>query len=973
MDFIVGEVYKGFKLINKEYIDEIKADAYLLEHVKSKARVFAVKNDDNNKTFAIAFRTPSSNSKGIAHVLEHSVLNGSKKYPVKDPFAHMIKNSLNTFLDAMTYEDKTIYPISSRNKKDYFNLMNVYLDATLNPILSEDTFKQEGWHYELDTPVGELKYKGVVYNEMRARSSIDDVVEVKLLEHLYPDNPYHYNSGGDPDEIVKLSYDELKDFHKKYYHPSNSYIFLYGDAPLEEELAFLEENSLKDYTYLEVNSQIDLQPDFKKPIEKTEYYALTEEDDDINKSALIIGHVLGHVLDHEKMTALEIICDAIFNSDSSPLRKALVRADIADDIMYGFQDELIQPYSLIALMNSDPKHADTFKKIYYEELTKIVENGIDKELFKSVINEYEFGLMEERNNPRRGLFYGINAIREWLYDGDPIKTLKIEDILNFLKMKIQNDDGYFEEIIKTAFIENPHTVYLNVVPDKTLYTVKEDRIKAELDDYKKKLSNAELQKIINETKRLRQLQQTPDSKAELEKLPKLTINDISPDVEKIESEIISKEKPMILHSDIFTNHIAYIDLCFDTRSLDYEELTLLNLFGTMLISSGSDRSAYDELSRKISTYTGGIRTKFRSIGKINERNKDKSFFVIKSKVLVNKYQYLEEVLKEIIFDTTFSDTDRIKELLRNEKVNIEMKLSNLSQMFVLKKISSYINNSGAKENAVSGIGYYRTVNKALEEFNNDPDSFVSKLMKIKEKLFTKKNLYTNIVVDNDNRLGAIDLVFSINKELSDNDYPEYKGDYGNTNPNQAFYSSSQVQYVGMGINAYVNGVSYDGSLIVLLNHLNFDYLWKRVRQQGGAYGCFSSFRKDTGNLSFVSYCDPNLKDTYEVYKTIGKYIRELKLDDDELLSLIISSSNEPLLSPYNKGTREFLDYLSGYSYERRQKHKREIIDTKLDNIRAYADFFEKFRNNGYLCAIGGEKIIKKNKELFSEIINLTNK
>jgi len=968
MNFEEGNDYFGFKLIKKEYIDEIKSNAFILEHIVTKAKVFAIKNDDNNKTFSIGFRTPPTDSTGVAHIIEHSVLCGSKKYPLKDLLSEAIKGSVQTFVNAFTFPDKTVYPCSSRNKKDYFNLMDVYLDAVLNPLLTEHTFKQEGWHYELNSIKDEITYKGVVYNEMKgAFSSPQQVMLRTIMKTLFPDTTYGVESGGEPRDIPNLTYQQFKDFHSKYYHPSNSYIYFYGDIPLEEELSYIQNNFLKDFSYLEIDSSVKLQKPFDKPKNEKVLYPITSEENTERKTILAITNCCGILPDKEIASSIGVIIEALYKSDASPLKKAIIDKNIADDVSLISEDEVLQPFNALVLMNTDEKHQKTFENIYNEVLEGIVKNGIDKELLISIINDAEFSIREEKNTPLRGLWYCMRAYKKWLYDESPIEELKIDNVVASLKKRI-DEKGYFEEIIKKYFLENTHRAFINLTPDNTIMEKEEQKIKNDLAKYKESLNKNDLQELVKETKTLKKLQETPESKENLAKLPRLTLKDISADIEKIPTEIIC-ESPLMIYNEQITNKIAYLDIYFNTQYLTNDELRYINIFSDVLISGGTKKTSYDNIAKKISTYTGGIKAKFTPISSI-KGDPYKSFLMIGAKVITDKYKYLSDILKELLFEADFDNISRIKDLLNMEKAKIEELINEKSFSLVGSRLASYTTMAGKENELVSGFEYYGTVLNSIKEINENPELFTSRLKAIRDKLFIKDNIIINIIVDSDGKQEAIELIENINSTLPDKDYPIAKRDSIAFNKNEAFYSSSQVQYVGVGINLYEIGFQYKGSFSLLVNYLENFYLWDKIRVMGGAYGCFSSFFLDTGFFSIISYRDPNLKETLDAYYSFQKHLKKLNLDNEKFNNLIISTANEPLLSPYGKAKKAFGDYMIGLTYQEREKHKKEVLSSTPKDLAEYSSLFKKIFEKNCICVFGGEGKIKQHKDLFTNIVKV---
>lgn len=964
-DFAVGKEYYGFELIKKEFVSEIKAYTYRLKHIKTGAEVLAVKNNDDNKTFGISFKTFPDSSNGVAHILEHSVLQGSEKYPVRGPFWHMSKSSLYTFKNAMTYPDRTVYPVSSRNKKDYFNLMNVYLDAVLNPLLTKNTFLQEGWRYELESADAELKYNGVVYNEMKASStSVSRLAYYKIMGELYPDTLYNNISGGDPKVIPELTYEEFKDFHSKYYHPSNSYIYFYGDVNLNEELSHVNENFLSKFDKKEIDDDITPQEAFTEQKVVKDTYPLKKGENIQNKSLIELAHSI-ETRDKETIYAMMILTYALYYSNSSPLKRAIINNGLSNNVTSYLSNYTLQPYVTIILKDTEAEHTETFKKLYYEKLNEIVENGIDEDLLLSIFNAWEFGQREEKNSTYRGLGYYFQTINNWTYDEPIMDGIKSEAILAKLRDKIY-EDGYYENLIKKYLLDNKHSVLLTLVPDTNLMEEIETQTKEELKQYKKSLSDEEIQALVEQTQAFKEYQTTPDSKEALSTLPQLSIKDIPKEIPKYPNEIVSNE-PLISYHDIFSNRIAYMDLWFDTKYLTTEEIKYLYLFGDFLIKSGTDKTSYADMEKKIMSYTGNISGGFSTTDKYSEFSN--SYFTLNTKVLVNNYGKLSELLKELIQDTSFSDTDRIKELLNIHKSHRESYLRNYGNFSMAsERLSAYISDSGKAHELVWGTELYSTIKDALDRIENEPEEFKAFLTGIKQKLFRKDNLIVNLTIEKDHRKGALKVIDELKAVLFDDEIEPVDRVYPEFTPNEAIVSSSQVQYVGMAINAYDYGIKNTGAFRLLHTYLKKDYLHKKVREEGGAYGCFSSFNRNSGIFNIISYRDPQIKKTYDVYKSIGEHLENLELSEEDFKNLKITTSKLPLRTPDSKGRSAFYNYIYGYTYEDDKRIRKEILDAEIEDLRAYADFFKKFAEKAVICTVGSETAINENKDLFSDIL-----
>ncbi len=970
--FDADGVYSGFELVSQEYIEEIKSRIYVLEHQRTKARAVAIKNSDSNKTFGIGFKTIPENSKGTPHILEHSVLMGSEKYPVKDPFLYMKKSSLYTFMNALTYPDKTIYPIASQNKKDYFHLMDVYLDAVFNPILSEEAFRTEGWRYELASPDAEIKYNGVVYNEMKGNySSPYRYIFDTINSNLFPDTPYAYVSGGDPADIPKLTYKEFKAYHENYYHPSNSYIYFYGDVDLKEELKFIQENYLKDFDYLEINPVIPEQKPFSKPKTVTANYPIGKGEPTENRTFITMSHVFGKIYDTELQIAVSVLISSLYGKDGSPLRKALTEAGIAQRISYSVDDSKLQTVANLILMNTDEKHLEQFKEIYKQEITKLVENGIDRDFLLSTFNRWEFAYRDFRNEPLRGKDYFVMLFDYWLHGKSPVEAMKTEQAIAKVKEKL-NEKGYFEDILKKYFLENDYQLFAVLKPDDTLLEKFEQNVNEELKEYKASLSEEEINSLIEQTFELLDYQNAPEDPKDIATLPKLSLEDIPTDVEEFPYEIV-QEKPLILYSDYYTNQVADLNLYFDVKALTTEELAYIELFGDLLLYVGTSKTPYDQMRERINMYTGGISSGFISYDK--HQNYFDSFFTLRSKVLTDKYEHLGDILEEIILEADFSDVGRLKELVNEEKSYYENTLSRNASSYVYTRLQNYLTRSGKIYETVGGIGYYNTLKDAVSRLENDPEGFVSFLNGIKDKLFTEENLMSNIIIDEKNKSGAINVVKNIVDALPEKKQEPAKRAYEEEKPPQAFVLPSQVQSVGLGYNIYSNDdeyIEYTGELKMLANYLENNYLYEKVRLIGGAYGVMVILGRNSGIFTIISYRDPNLKETYDAYKEFSEHLADLEMSEDEFNNLIITTLKEDLYTPTTKGNIALVDYLYGTTKADRQRIKEQILNSSLEGLKQYVDLFKRVGEKGFRCTAGNEKIINENGDLFEEIINVVN-
>lgn len=968
-----NEIYEGFKLLETQSLKDINSEAMLFEHIKTGARLFYLKNDDNNKVFSISFRTPPQNSTGVPHIIEHSVLCGSRKFPVKEPFVELIKGSLNTFLNAMTFSDKTMYPVASKNDKDFMNLMDVYLDAVFYPNIYKyrEIFMQEGWHYELENKDDDLKYNGVVYNEMKgAFSSPESVLMRKIQNSLFPDTTYGVESGGDPDDIPTLTYEDFIEFHKKYYHPSNSYIYLYGKMDIGEKLKFINDNYLNNFEKQEIDSHIDIQEPFENPIEEIHEYPISSNEKEEDKTFLSLNFAVGRSTNPEEYLAMDILENILLESESSPLKKALISANLGKDV-YGFYDKsILQPVFSIIVKNSNLSEKDKFKKVVYETLTDLVKNGIDKKLIEASINRKEFDLREANyQSLPKGLVYGISCMDSWLYDKSPLTHLNFSKTLDKIKTALSTD--YFERLIDKFLLNNNHCSLLVVRPAKGLVEQKEKELTKSLKEFKDSLSSEQINKIIEDTKKLRERQTTPDSKEDLEKIPLLSLSDIKKEADVL--PLVEKQElnTKVLHHPIFTSGIGYLNLYFDMSALPEELVPYASLLSKLLGKISTKNYNYEDLSNEIDINTGGITFNISVYGKFDDDKVIYPKFIVKSKVLVEKMPKLAEILAEIISNTRFDEKDKIKELIQKTKSRLEMIAYDAGHMVAVQRAASYFSPSSKYNELISGIDFYKFVSNIDKNFEAEWKRLSNALTKVSEVLFNKSNVLVSFTGSEEDYIKFRDVFNVIYNRLGDNRYkPEkFKAEYKNYN--EGFMTPGKVQFVAKGYNYRRLGYTYTGALKVFKTIANFDYLWNNIRVQGGAYGCMSYFNQN-GNLLFVSYRDPNLKNTLDVYDNIDSYIENFEADEREMTKYIIGTISEidTTMTPSLMGEISDINYIRKLTQEDIQKERDQILSTSLEDIKSLKNLFHECLSKNYICVLGNENNIKQNKNLFNNIVNL---
>ncbi len=962
---------KGYKLIKKEELKDIGSVGYYFKHEKTQAKVAVILNDDDNKVFNIAFRTPVSDSTGVPHITEHSVLCGSKKFPLKDPFVELIKGSLNTFLNAMTYDDKTCYPVASTNDKDFHNLMDVYLDAVFNPKTyeREEIFEQEGWSLRLESKDAPLEYNGVVYSEMKgALSDPDSYVRDEIMKNLYPDTNYGFESGGIPEEITKLTYEDFLDFHRRYYHPSNSFIYLYGDLDMEKELKWIDEEYLSSYDYLYVDSEIHMQKPFNEAMDITINYPIATDETEEDKTILTYSVVFGDVKNVHEYYASSQIDYALCNAEGAMLKQRLLDAGIGTDISCYSDYVRRQPVFTIEVTDSNPDKKEEFVKIIEDTLKEISDHGFDKDLLESNIELMEFRKREaDYNNAPKGLIYGLNMLNTWLYYEDmPFDIFKYTEEFAFLRNNIYS--GFYEGFVDKYILSNPHKVILTAVPVKGLTAKKDEELAKKLEVMKKNMTDEELEEIIQKTKALKKYQETPDSEENLRSLPLLEISDIEREQKLIPSEIREENGVKILFHEMNTNKIAYADLVFNADFVKDEDIKYLALLEDLLGLTDTKYRSYKDLNTEIYRLSGGVSG--RNMQYLDKDGKTHLVYGIKTKVLYKNIGKIFNILNEILLHEKFEDKKRIRDLLGNIKASKEADIVS-SYDAATTRAGSYFSMFSAVREQMGGLTYYRFICDLFDNFDKLADETISKINELYEKLTDKNTAMVNITCDREGYDKVVQNLDILTKGITAKDNCEAKREFSLERKNEGITTSSMVQYDVMAGNFKDAGFKYDGRLKVLSQLMRYEYLWQNVRVKGGAYGCGLT-ASITGNMSMYSYRDPNIKSTYEIYKNIVSYLRTLELDERELKKIIIGtiSAVDSPMTPATKNGFALSDYFYGVTDEERQKWREDVLDITLDGLRETADVVESVVKQNYICTVGSESKIAEDKDVFMNITGI---
>jgi Zn-dependent M16 (insulinase) family peptidase len=955
---------KAFKLVREETVPELNSTAKLYVHNKTGARLLSVINDDENKVFGINFRTTPSDSTGVPHILEHSVLNGSEKYPVKEPFVELLKGSLATFVNAFTFPDKTCYPVASQNVQDFYNLIDVYMDAVLHPLISEQTLMQEGWHFEINDRSDPLAYKGVVFNEMKgAYSSPDGVLETRVIQSLFPKHLYGVDSGGDPQDIPNLTYENFRNFWEAYYHPSNSFIFFYGNDDPEMRLQLME-GYLKGYKKKKVKSVVKDAKPFKKPKKVEYFYDAGGEQDIEKKNYLVVNWKLADTSDPVLNYSLRILAHILIETPASPLKKALLDSGLGEDLAgIGMESELRYFIFSVGLKGTRRRHAKKIEKLIFDTLESLALDGIDPDMVAASMNTVEFRLRENNTGAYPvGIALMRRVLTTWIHDEDPFKLLAFEAPLTEIKNRLATNPRYFESLISRYLLDNVHRTILRLTPDPELGRRLEEEEKARLSNIRESLSDSQIASMIEDTKKLKVRQETPDSAEALETLPVLKREDLEKQSSTIPIEALESQGARVLYHDLFTNGIVYLDLGFDLHTLPKELLPLTEIFARALLETGTDTEDYVKLSQRIGKSTGGIHSTTVTTTSFDTRESIVSLF-LRGKATVAQSSELLNILQDILLRANFDNKERLKQIVLEEKAGLEAGLVPSGHIFVNQRLRAQFGESGWAKDQMAGIGYLQALRELATEIDKKWKSVLKKLESMREALINRNALICNVTLDGTNwttfqpQLDSF-LAALPAKEVKRSAFgvqPEHK--------KEGLGIPAQVNYVGKGANLYEFGYQFDGSAEVINGYLRMAYLWEKIRVQGGAYGGFSVFDDASGVLTFLSYRDPNVATTLENYDKAANFLKTLdasRLTENELTKAIIAAIGDldAYQLPDAKGYTSMLRYLTGRTDAMRQKIRDQVLSTNGEDFIAFGEVLEKVAQSNAVTVMGSQSALE---------------
>ena len=962
---------KAYEVLKEEELQDIHSKGWLLRHKRTGARVMLIENSDENKVFNIAFRTPPKNSTGVAHILEHSVLCGSREFPLKDPFVELVKGSLNTFLNAMTYPDKTCYPIASCNDRDFQNLMHVYLDAVFYPNIykKEEIFRQEGWNYHLEKKEGPLKYNGVVYNEMKgAFSSPDDVLEREIMNSLFPDTTYGCESGGDPVNIPDLSYEEFLDFHRQYYHPSNSFIYLYGNMDMEEKLEFIDSHYLSAFDSLAIDSQIRDQEAFAQVKDIQKNYPVSEDEGEEDNTYLSYNMVVGEAADINLSLAFEVLDYALLSAPGAPLKQALLDAKIGKDIYGSFEDGIKQTYFSIVAKGANLSQKEEFVKVIRDTLTKIMEEGIDKKAVTAGINYYEFRFREaDFSSYPKGLMYGLDILSSWLYDDTkPFCEVQLLEGFEFLKKALE--EGYFEDLIRKYLLDNTHGAILSLVPEKGLAAKRDKELEEKLENYRKSLSDEELTRMVENTKALEAYQESEEDPEALTCIPMLSREDIKKEITGLTNEEHYVDDSLFLYHDVCTNGIGYADLLFEIHDFDVNTVHYLGLLKSVLGAVDTENYSYGELFNEVNARTGGISYGIEVFDDAQDTDAFRAMFAVRGKALYPEMDFMFSMIREVLTTSKLTDTKRLYEIIARVRSRAQASLASAGHSTAVLRGASYASPMAAFQDEMAGIGYYQFIEKLEKDFDSCKDEIVKNLRKVMEEVLRPENFCVSYTGERE----SLDVVKAqaagIKKVLFNGQKPESVKQAPCIKKNEAFKTSGQVQYVAQNGNFRKKGLEYTGALEILKVILSYDYLWINLRVKGGAYGCMSGFKRN-GESFLVSYRDPHLKRTLEVYQGVPDYIRAFEADEREMTKYIIGtiSNKDVPRTPQMQGSISKTAYFSNVTEDMLQKERNQILGAQKEDIQKLAALVEAVLSDDQICVVGSETAIEKAEDVFMEV------
>ena len=945
----------GFTLVREEELRETGGRVRLWKHDVTGAELLSICNDDENKSFGVSFRTPPRDSTGVAHILEHSVLCGSAKYPVKEPFVELLKSSLQTFLNALTFPDKTCYPVASCNLQDFYNLMDVYLDAVFHPRIDENVLRQEGWHIEADDPDGPWQFKGVVFNEMKGVYSSPDSVLMEECQHaVFPDMLYSLDSGGDPAVIPSLTFEAFREFHASYYHPSNARFFFWGDDPEEARLARIAE-VLAPYERREVSSEVPLQPRLASPRLLEVPYAASEGEE-ADKAHVAVNWLLCESRETEEMFVLNMLEHIISGLPGSPLRKALMDSGLGEDISgCGLEGDLRQAYFSMGLRSIDPKNAPEVERLMMETLADLAENGVPAPAVEAALNSLEFMLRENNTGSfPRGLAAMFRSLSDWLYDGDAFAPLAWEKPLESIKKRLASGEKVFENAIRRWFLENTHRVTVLLLPDAGLAAARQSAEDARLAALREGMSEEERREVAEIAAALRVAQQTPDSQEALDTVPSLGKQDLPAENAVIPCAVEKADDIDVVTHELDTMGILYAGLAFDLSAVPARLLPLVPLYARALTELGTKRSDYVELGFEISAHTGSLGAGPVILSRVADAS-PVCLLSVSGKCTADKVDRMTALMGEILTEPDFDNRERFTQMALEEKARIEQAAVPSGHTLVNTRLSGRLSLAGRISEAMNGVSELFYVRDLIRRLEADWDGVRADLALLHELIIRRNGVKLDMTADSALLGAARSSLEALVSSLPSREVTVVGLEFEALPGAELLSIPAQVNYVGLGLSLKDTGYRYKGSQAVILRHLRMGYLWDRVRVQGGAYGCFARFGRATGAFTFASYRDPNVENTLRVYRETADYLGNLSLSEADITRAVVGAIGDvdTYMLPGAKGATAFSRWMTGESNEERQRIREEILSTRLSDFHDFAPYLAAALTNAVPCVLGG--------------------
>ena len=969
------KIPESYELLKTVELPEIGATAYQLHHKKTQAKFLLLETEDDNKVFSVTFRTTPENSEGTPHIMEHSVLCGSDLYPVKDPFMELAKGSLNTFLNAMTYPDRTAYPVASRNEADFRNLMGVYMDAVLRPNVykTDKILRQEGWHYEMADENSPLTINGVVYNEMRgAYSDPMNVLDMHTQECLYPGTTYAWDSGGDPKAIPGLTQGKFIAFHQRFYHPSNGWFFLYGNMDFEERLSWLDEAYLSHYEAIDPKTEVPLVPHRSEVLRAVYPYSVPAGDEEA-KCFFEKAFRVGGLFDPVETLAYQILAFALVNAPGAPVRQALLDEGICADVSGYHASWFREPSFSIVAKDAERENFDRFDEILTRVLTEQAEKGINKRALEAGINNIEFTMREaDYGSFPRGLAYWSILTDAWIHDeNEALGLLHFDPLFDRLRELVQGN--YFEELLRRKLLENTDAALIALEPEQGLTEKEDQALEEKLKALKDSLTDEEIRTIVRETAELKTYQETPSTEEELESVPLLELSEIDPEPRPVRNEEREIAGVRAIFHEAVTSGIGYLDLMFSLEGVALDDFCLAGLLKNLYTQMSTEHYSYNELTNEISYFTGGIGASTNLLPKLDSEEV-LEHFVLSARYLRKNTADTVRLIEEIFGHTLFDDTARLKDILSEIRVNLKDSLENSGHATAMQRVLSYTSRVPYENERFSGIEFYRYVDGLLKNYEEEKDALAGKLYALQKEIFRKGNLLISFTGEEAEWKEIAKALPAYLQRLPEGASEKKPRPFKRALLNEGFKTASLVQYAAMGGNFKDAGFTRvpEGTLNVLRQIMGTEYLWIHLRVKGGAYGCMFRFDSD-GRLVFCSYRDPHLKESFDIYRGVPAYLDSLEISERDLRKYIIGTFgavDTPIL-PSRQGRADMLLYLSGATYERRKENRRQMLECSVEDLRKLSPIISGALRTGGICVVGSEQKIRENRELFGSISGFT--